>query len=247
LVRQANKSLVAEESEKLYHVLFDCVSHELKTPLAILSTAIGHLRENLKRGDNSQALAVQSESMIAICRLRRFVDNLLGMTRMESGHGDKEAVWCDLEEIVGSAREQISDLLKQHRLNISIPDSLPVIQADPILLTHVITNLLTNAAQYSPAGSLIDIVAAKDGGQIVLRVIDQGEGIPTEELTGRLFEKFHRGCNAKPGGTGLGLSIVSRFMELIGGTVTAENNPGGKGAMFTLKFPIKNLPAEGDV
>jgi two-component system, OmpR family, sensor histidine kinase KdpD len=244
LERQANKSLVAEESEKLYHVLFDCVSHELKTPLAILTAAMDQLKNALKRGDHSQTLAAQDESMIAIRRLKISVDNLLGMTLMESGHGAKGAVWCDLEEIVGSAREQLSDLLKQRRLNISIPDALPMIQADPILLTHVITNLLTNAVQYSPAGSPIDVVAAKDGEQIVFRVIDQGEGIPAEEPAARLFEKFHRGRNAKPGGIGLGLSIVRRFMELIGGAVSAENNRGGKGAMFTLTFPIRGQPSE---
>jgi two-component system sensor histidine kinase KdpD len=84
----------------------------------------------------------------------------------------------------------------------------------------------------------------KDGDHIVFKVIDEGEGIPPEELTGSLFEKFHRGRNAKPGGTGLGLSIVYRFMELIGGTVDAKNNPTGRGAVFTLRFPIKNQPSE---
>jgi two-component system, OmpR family, sensor histidine kinase KdpD len=238
LIRQSNNSSIAQESEKLYKVLFDCVSHELKTPLAILSTAMGQLRESIGNGKAREALAAQEESSIAVRRLRRTVDNLLGMTRLEAGHGDSEVVWCDLEEITAAARDQLVDLLDQYRLRMEFPDSLPTVRADPVLLTHVISNLLANAAQYSPPGGEIAVAANRDGPAIVLRVIDKGDGIPPEELNGKLFEKFHRGRNAKPGGIGLGLSIVHRFMQLIGGTVTAENNREGHGAVFTLTFPV---------
>jgi two-component system sensor histidine kinase KdpD len=238
LSRQANKALIAEESEKHYRVLFDSVSHELKTPLSILSAAIDHIGDAVEKGDAEKALSTRNESVTAIRRLQRSVDNLLGMTRMESGHGTKEYVLCDLEEIIIAAREQASDVLSWHTLTISVPDDLPAIQADPVLFRHAIANLLTNAAQYTPPGGEIRILATADSEYIVVKVVDQGEGFPKEETTNKFFEKFHRGSNAKPGGTGLGLSIVWRFMELIGGSAIAENNRDGRGATVTLKFPI---------
>jgi two-component system, OmpR family, sensor histidine kinase KdpD len=238
LIRQANRLSVAEESEKLFHILFDSVSHELKTPLAVLSAATSHIKENIRKGDSAQALVAQEESAVALRRLKRSVENLLGMTRMESGQGAKEFVACDLEEVVLSARDQVADLLEGREINVSIPDQLPMIKSDPVLFAHAIANVFANAVQYSPRGSGINAVAALDKEFIVLRIVDQGEGFPPEEPTRHLFEKFRRGRNARPGGTGLGLSIVSRFMNMMGGTVNAENNAQGNGATVTLRFPI---------
>jgi two-component system sensor histidine kinase KdpD len=241
LIRQSNKVSIAEESEKLYRALFDCISHELKTPLAILTATMGQINEFLKKGNIDEAIAMLDEGAIALSRLRRIVDNLLGMTRMESDRSKLESIWCDLEEIVDAARLQVADLVGRNRMLISIPDDIPSIKVDPILITHAISNLLANAAQYSPAGSEIAVLASVDDKDVVLEIRDRGEGIPAEELGGRLFEKFHRGRNARPGGIGLGLSIVHRFMELIGGTVTAGNNEDGVGAVFTLRFPYKGF------
>jgi two-component system sensor histidine kinase KdpD len=239
LISQSNKVSIAHESEKLYKVLFDCLSHELKTPLAIVTTATSQALRCIDKGDASGGHSALDESSIALSRLRRIVDNLLGMTRMESDQRKLEVVWCDLEEIIAAAREQVSDLIGRYRVNVVMPGDIPLIQADPVLLTHVISNLLVNATQYSPSGSEIVIAAGADNENVILKVSDQGEGIPPEDLDGRLFEKFHRGRNARPGGIGLGLSIVRRFMELIGGTVTAENNKERPGAVFTLTFPYK--------
>jgi two-component system sensor histidine kinase KdpD len=244
LIRRSNKVSVAEESEKLYRVLFDCISHELKTPLAILSSSIGQAGAFLKKDETGQALITLDEGSTALIRLRRIVDNLLGMTRMESDRAKPDAVWCDLDEIVAAARTQVQDLMSQHRLTVSLPDDLPPIKADPVLLTHAVSNLLANAAQYSPPGSEIVITGDTDDKEVVLKISDKGVGIPPEELDGRLFDKFYRGRNARTGGIGLGLSIVFRLMELLGGTVTACNNEDGPGAVFTLRFPL-NEPGEG--
>ncbi len=246
LITQSNKATVAQESEKLYKVIFDCVSHELKTPLTIVTTAINQAVHCIDKRDIDGGSSARAESQIALKRLRRIVDNLLGMTRMESDQGRMEPVWCDLEEIISSAKDQVEYLVRQYKLTIEIPDNLPMIQADSNLLTHVISNLIANATQYSPVGSEIRLSAFSDKSHIILRVSDSGEGIPSEDLGGAIFEKFHRGRNARPGGIGLGLSIVKRFMEHIGGSVTAENNGAGTGAIFTLKFPIKELPLEAE-
>jgi len=246
LIRQSNKVSIAEESEKLYRVLFDCISHELKTPLAILSSSIGQVGEFLKKGSTDKAIFTLDEGSIALIRLRRVVDNLIGMTRLDSEKARLESVWCDLDEIVTASRDQVSDLISRRRLTVTIPDDIPPIKADPVLLTHAIANLLANAAQHSPPESEIAICATKEGKHTVLTIADKGEGIPSDELDGRLFEKFYRGKNARPGGIGLGLSIVRRFMEIIGGTVTAGNNEDGAGAIFTLRFPNKGPDAGTD-
>jgi two-component system, OmpR family, sensor histidine kinase KdpD len=244
LISQSSKSALAQESEKLYKVLFDCLSHELKTPLTIILTATSHAVTCYDNGDASGGRLALQESSIALNRLRRIVDNFLSMTRLDAEQGKLEPIWCDLEEIIVAVRDQLSDILSNYRVEVVMQEDIPMLQADPVLLMHVVANLLTNAAQYSPPNGTITVSVIKDGDHIVFKVIDEGDGIPVEELNGSLFEKFHRGRNAKPGGTGLGLSIVYRFMELIGGTVGAENSLTGKGAVFTLKFPIKNQQSE---
>ena len=241
LISQSNESALAQESEKLYKVLFDCLSHELKTPLTIVTTATSQAADCYDKGDADGGRFALHESSIALNRLRRIVDNLLSMTRLDSEQGKLEPVWCDLEEIIAVVRDQLSDMLKDYRVNVIIQDNIPMLQVDSVLLTHVISNLLVNASQYSPTGSEIIIAASADDKNVVVKVSDQGEGIPHEELNGELFEKFHRGHNARPGGMGLGLSIVHRFMEIIGGTVTANNNENGNGAVFTLRFPHKDF------
>ncbi|HMA65814.1 MAG: ATP-binding protein [Fibrobacterota bacterium] len=242
LIRQTGRMQVTEESEKLYRILFDSVSHELKTPIAVLSAAVDQTRKYLNANNIEKTLELQNEMSKAITRLKRSVDNMIGMTRLEAGPQDKNHDWCALDEIVVSASEQVADLLNVHEVNISIEDDLPLIKADPVLMTQVISNLLINAAQYSEPHLPVTIVVQRDETDIILKVIDEGPGIPEDELNGKLFTKFYRGKNAKAGGTGLGLSIVARFMDLIGGRVAAANNSSGKGATFTLHFPIQPNP-----
>ncbi|HAJ78497.1 MAG TPA: two-component sensor histidine kinase, partial [Fibrobacteres bacterium] len=227
LISQSNESALAQESEKLYKVLFDCLSHELKTPLTIVTTATSQAVDCYDKGDAAGGRFALHESSIALNRLRRIVDNLLSMTRLDSEQGKLEPVWCDIEEIITVVRDQLSDILSDYRVNVMIQDNIPMLQVDSVLLTHVILNLLVNASQYSPTGSEIVIAASADDKNVVVKVSDHGEGIPHEELNGGLFEKFHRGHNARLGCMGLGLSIVHRFMEIIGGTVTASNNENG--------------------
>jgi two-component system sensor histidine kinase KdpD len=238
LIQQSNTAALARESEKLYKVLFDCLSHELKTPLTIVTTATSQAVDYFDKGDAEGGRCALHESSIALNRLRRIVDNLLSMTRLDSEQGKLEPVWCDIEEIITVVRERLSDALSNWRVKTVFRDDVPMIEADSVILTHVISNILINASQYSPAGSEIVISTSVDDKNVFVKFTDQGEGISPEELDGRLFEKFHRGRNARPGGMGLGLSIVHRFMEIIGGGVTAGNNENGTGAVFTLRFPL---------
>lgn len=240
LIQQSHLASLAKESEKLHKVIFDCLSHELKTPMTIMTTASSQAVACLEKNDIPRASSALNELSFAILRLRLIVDNLLGMTRMESEQGKLEPVWCDLEEIVQAARDQVETLITPYRLMMDIPETLPMIQADPILLTHVVSNLLTNATQYSPQGSTISVFASRSATEVLLTVADEGEGIPADELGDILFQKFHRGKNARFGGIGLGLSIVHRFMEMIGGSVLLSNRTDRSGAVFTLVFPLRN-------
>ena len=120
---------------------------------------------------------------------------------------------------------------------VVVPPEMPSVKLDFVFMEHVLANLLSNAAQYSPAGSEITVAAQLDGSNLILKVVDEGRGI-APEAGNRIFEKFYRGPNARPGGTGLGLSIIRGLMHALGGEVTNENNPG-RGTTFTLRIPVE--------
>lgn len=245
LLRESDRARLAEESERLYKTLFDSVSHELKTPLSVIGAATSGLKlEAGKRPDAGPERVLVDEIEAAARRLRRVVDNLLDMTRIESGRLRLYPAWCDIDELVESACTQMTDLLADHRLRVTVPPDTPPVKLDFVFMEHVLANLLSNAAQYSPAGTEITVAARLDGNRMVLKVSDEGPGL-APETAARVFEKFYRGPNARPGGAGLGLSIVRGLMQALGGTVTVENNPD-RGATFTLNIPVETagLPEE---
>ncbi|MCX6355361.1 MAG: sensor histidine kinase KdpD [Candidatus Aureabacteria bacterium] len=238
LIQQTGQARLMEESEKLYRTIFDCISHEIKTPLAVIQAAtseLGSLCDHLREVGKGRNFIKEIDT--ASQRLSGIVDNLLSMTRIESGRYRLEPAWCDVDEIISSARQQIGDALAQHKVSVIIPEEMPSIKVDPGFLEQSLVNLLSNAALYSPEGSEIRVAAHMDDGHLVLRVIDEGLGL-SPEMASRVFEKFYRGPNAPPGGVGLGLSIVRGLIQALGGEVTTENNPE-RGATFTLRIPVE--------
>jgi len=243
LIQEAGRTQLAEESEKLYKTLFDCVSHEIKTPLAVIQAATGELGlvfDLIKETRGAQPFLREIET--ASRRLGRIVDNLLSMTRIESGRYTLTPVWCDVDEIISSAQQQVGDLLSRHRVRVLIPDDFPSVRVECGFVEQSLANLTANAALYSEPGSEITISAQVDDSHLVLKVSDQGPGLPLGGET-RIFEKFYRGPHAPSGGVGLGLSIVRGLMTALGGTVSATNNPD-RGATFTLRIPVemKRIP-----
>lgn len=232
----ASHTRIAEVSERLYKSLFDCVSHELKTPLAVMTTAVGELHVLLASSALKGGLTFLDEIETAVRRQRRVVDNLLDMTRLETGRLTLEAVWCDMEELMDAAQEQVADIVRNHRIEIALNPELPSFKLDFALMQHSLANLLSNAAQYSPPGSAIRVAAWREENSLAVRVSDQGPGF-SEDMLRHAFDKFYRGPNAKPGGTGLGLSIVKGFVQSMGGQVEVINDPAG-GATFTLRVPV---------
>lgn len=221
------------ESEKLHRVLLDGVSHELKTPLAVLHAAA----EGLRQADPSTREQLTGEILTATRRLHRLVNNLLDQTRLESGALKPKLDWCDAYDLVNAAREGVDDLLAEHPLEVSIPPDMPLFRADFALTEQVIANLLLNAALHTPARTAVFLAAGVDTvrQRVFFTVADRGPGLPSA-MRERLFTKFQRGDAARVGGLGLGLSIISGFIAAQGGEVVAGENPGG-GAVFSVYLP----------
>jgi two-component system sensor histidine kinase KdpD len=221
------------ESEKLHRALLDGVSHELKTPLAVLSGAI----ENLANADDATRRGLTGEIRTATRRLARLVNNLLDQTRLESGALRPHLDWCDAHDLVNAAVDGVRDSLNGHPFECVVPDDLPLFRADAALMEQVIANLLLNAALHTPAGTPIFLTAGIEAARvrIFFTVADRGPGFPLE-MRERLFQKFQRGDAARAGGLGLGLSIIRGFTAAQGGEIVVGENPGG-GAVFTVYLP----------
>jgi two-component system sensor histidine kinase KdpD len=223
---------LAEASERLHRTLLDSVSHEMKTPLAVMMTAT----ENLEASSTGPAQAVAGELRTAVRRLRRLVDNLLDITRLESGVLRLHLDWTDLSDLVNAAIEATADLRQNRPLRLELPPGLPLVRLDFALMQQALVNLIHNACAHTPPGTAITLTAGVTSGYVWLAVADNGAGLNEAQLP-HLFDKFYRGQPDKAGGLGLGLSIVRGFVEAHNGRVEAANRPAG-GACFTMFLPF---------
>ena len=231
---------VAQESERLRKTLLDCVSHELKTPLA----AIGAASQELVRGAPHDPQALQqlaAEIHDASRRLNRVVNNLLDMNRLESGVVRPKQEWCDVRELLHSAVEIERESFNGREVRFDVSENIPLALMDYTLMEQAIAKLLANAASHA-GRSPIEIDADYKDERLLISVSDRGPGLPAESAE-RIFEKFCRGDDRKTGGLGLGLSIARGFVEAHGGTLSAENRDGG-GARFIVSLPVRVTSAE---
>jgi two-component system sensor histidine kinase KdpD len=235
IVQAFKRAEIIEASEHLRRALLESVSHELKTPLSAVQAGIDALA---RQTDNDQKRATTlREVQIAVRRLHRVINNLLNMTRIESGVIQPKLDWCDIGELVQASIELAGDSVGEHRILVDADPSLPMVKLDQALLEQCLCNLLLNSAANSPPETKIVVCARVTEQQLILKVLDEGKGIPTEDLT-RVFDMFYRGSEAAPGGTGLGLAIVNGFVRAHGGTVRAANRHTG-GAEFVLTIPVE--------
>ncbi len=236
-IETAQQARVAEESERLHRTLLDSVSHELKTPLAVISAATDGLDTVVKDAGLPLTETFLDEIKAANRRLNRIVTNLLDMTRIDSGRLPLNLEWGEGRELLESAVSQVENEVSRERVHITVPEDLPLVRLDFGLMEQALCNLLVNAAEHSPASASIEMSAQLDGGTLLLRIRDHGPGLaPGEEK--KVFEKFFRGSGSRPGGTGLGLSIVQGIARAHHGEIDAENNPEG-GAAFTIRVPVE--------
>jgi two-component system sensor histidine kinase KdpD len=236
----AKRTIVYAESEKLYKTLFNSISHELRTPItAIMNASEGLLFTN-KTLPNQLNDDLLLDIHTAAERLNRLVENLLDMTRLESGQLALKSDWCDVRDIVNTSLKKLEKELSHHTIQIDIPENLPLVKLDFVLIEQVITNLLYNASLYTPSGSSIDIDVHIDKHELIITISDNGPGFPSEALN-RLFDKFYRVPGTRTGGTGLGLSIARGFVEAHKGSIAVSNKPTG-GARFTIQLPAEPQP-----
>ncbi|HMD67996.1 MAG TPA: ATP-binding protein, partial [Chitinivibrionales bacterium] len=244
LREQAARTKLLEESERLNKTLLNSISHELRTPLSEITGASSGLLEAEVAEDPKARTILVGDIKAASSRLNRLVENLLDMTRIESGGLKITKDWCDVRDIINSVLSDLSEELSWHTVRISIADDVPLVKLDGIVIEQVLSNIVLNAAQYTPPATSIHIRSFFDAGSLVFAIEDEGPGLPEESIQ-RIFDKFYRVPGTRAGGTGLGLSIVKGFVELHGGSVEAANRPG-KGTQFLIRLPVEHKPFLAD-
>lgn len=231
----ARKAFVLSESDKLYKTLFNSISHELRIPVSTILGASDALLTHKYPNETQNNLF--NEINTASLRLNRLIENLLNMSRLESGRLTFRPDWCDVHDLITKVFTSLEQEIQPFILSVVIPDNMPLVFIDFGLIEQVLYNLLLNATQNSEPDSTIRVKFFYDNGSLTIQVMDRGKGFSESELES-VFDKFFRGKDALAGGTGLGLSIVKGFIEAHKGTVKAENRQNG-GAIFTIIIPVK--------
>ncbi len=227
--RAINQAEVLSQSERLQRTLLDSVSHELKTPLAVIQASL----EGLAEVQNPYLTEIATASQ----RLQRVVNHLLQMTRIESTIVQPTQEWCFPADIIRQAIEDVGSSLSKHTCHIQALD-LPAVKLDPNLCTQALTNILHNAAVHTPPGTTVTVSATLPNDQTLhLTVTDNGPGLPEGEEQ-KVFTKFYRAPGSEPGGTGLGLSIARALIRAMGGDIKAQNRREG-GAEFLISLPVE--------
>jgi histidine kinase len=228
-----------EQVETMRRRLIGDVAHELRTPL----TAIKGSMEGLVDGvlpaspETFEQVAAEAE------RLNRLVDDLQELSRVESGAVALDLGPVSLPELAETARRRLSApcAAKGVSLTLDLPPDLPPVRADTDRLLQVLTNLLGNALQYTPAGGRVTLSAEKRGREVLIRVTDTGIGIPPEHLP-HIFDRFYRVDKSRSrqagGGSGIGLTICKHLVEAHGGRIWAESAGEGQGSIFTFTLPV---------
>ncbi len=238
LRREATELEIARRADALKSALLDAVSHDLRTPLASIRAAAGSLADPEVEVDEASARTTAAAIDVEADRLDRLVREVLDLSRVEAG-----ALRVDLEPLVladavGAVIERLRPLLDDRPIRLDLPDELPPVRADAVLLDAVVTNLVENVARHTPPPAPLDIAAAEEGEVVRLTIDDGGPGVPAAERA-RLFAKFQRLPSARTGsrpGLGLGLAIVRGMIDAIGGSVAASESPLG-GLRITVRLP----------
>ncbi|HEY4016650.1 MAG TPA: ATP-binding protein [Polyangiaceae bacterium] len=236
LAEQARRAALWVETEQLRDALLSSVSHDLRTPLAVVTGATSALlAEFAPRDEKSRRTLLETAHREAL-RLNRLVRNLLDMARVEGGALRVRKDPQPLEEVIGAALHRLEDRLRGRDVETSIPADLPLVPFDSVLVEQVLVNLLENATKYTPEGSPIDVSAVLRDGEVETAVGDRGPGVAPSEVE-RVFEKFYRSREGEGGGVGLGLPICRGIVGAHGGRIWVADRPGG-GASFHFTLPM---------
>ena len=243
LAAEAEAAKPIAEADRMRTALLAAVSHDLRSPLASAKAAVTSLRSpevHWTTADRDELLATADESLD---RLARLVDNLLDMSRLQAGALSLFPRPAGVDEIVARSLDDLGP--RSRSVVVDIPESLPEVRVDPAILERVIVNVTENALRYSPSGKPPRLTASALGDRVELRVTDRGPGIPAKERD-RVFVPFQRlGDTDNTTGVGLGLALSRGFTEAMGGTLTAEDTPGG-GLTMAVSLPtVAQAPGPG--
>ena len=230
------------ETERIRSALLASISHDLRTPLAVMAGASSSLAAGGERLGENERRALATSVFHQAQEMSEHVAKILQMTRLEAGAITIERDWVALSEIAGAVLTRLSERLKAHRVIVELPDVLPLVRVDATLIEQALGNLLENCAKHTPAGTIVRLFARREATEIVVTVEDYSGGLSDRDLE-RVFAKFQRGT-VEGGGTdiGLGLAICRAIVRLHGGRAWAERVPAG-GTAFRFTLPFEEPPA----
>jgi two-component system sensor histidine kinase KdpD len=242
LAEQAEAALVAAETESLRNTLLASISHDLRTPLAVITGASSTLAERGQDLDESSRATLARSIELKAREISELVSNVLDLMRFESGQIALRRDWESLDDLVGSALARVEERLREYPVEVQIPADLPPIYVDADLIVQTLANLFDNVTKYTPAGTRVQVAARAEDEWVCVLVDDEGPGLPAAGRD-RLFDKFQRGRDeGTVVGAGLGLAICRAIVTAHGGEIRAGDRPGG-GARFEFTLPTKEPAA----
>jgi two-component system sensor histidine kinase KdpD len=239
-LKEVSHTEALRQSDELKSALLASVSHDLRTPLTSIRAAVDNLLQDdieWDRGALREFHLIISEE---VSRLTRLVQNLLEMARIEAGELLLSKEWTAIEELFSSVLDRCSASIRNHRVVLNVESEQLLFRIDSRLVAEALTNLVENAAKYSPAYSQIVLRAVAEDGELTISVSDEGQGVAPDERE-RIFDKFYRGSRPsehRSGGTGMGLAIARGIIEAHGGRIWVESAPG-QGATFAFTMPVE--------
>lgn len=239
--RVASQAALMAQEEQLRNSLLASISHDLRTPLALIAGSASSLRDEKSKLSEAEQRHLVQAIYDEAQHMNAMVSDLLDMTRLLAGRTVLDRQWYPLEELVGAAIERCRSQLSEHRVRTRLDTKLPMLHVDGVLMEKLLVNLLENAAKYTPEGTHVTIAGELVRDKIAISVEDEGPGIPPG-IEERVFEKFFRANpESSVTGSGLGLSICRAIAEMHGGCIDAANRLGG-GAVFVVTLTAEHPP-----
>jgi two-component system sensor histidine kinase KdpD len=249
-IKKAEKRVRDKEEKekiiKLYNTMLNSLSHELRTPIATIISSVDLLKNNDKISEEGRMDLLEEVDMASI-RLNQQVENLLNMSRLESGILKLKKDWTDIKELMYTIKAKTNFTDRERIVILDNINELPYYKLDVILMEQIITNLINNALIHTHVDSSIQIEILENENGLEIEIEDNGSGFPEEEIP-FVFDKFYKLKQSSKGGVGLGLSIVKGFIEAMNGQIKLENK-ANSGSKFTIFIPcelsfINNLKNE---